>query len=207
MIETLLAFETATLLAFMSASVILYLTPGVDMMFTIASGAAGGARVGLAAAAGISLGVTTHVAIAAVGVAALILALPAAYDAIRWAGVAYLVFLAVQMWRADPTIEEVSGSAAVWRAMKRGFITNILNPKVALFVMAFLPQFTDPANGPIWQQIVWLGILLVIGGFIFDGAYGVFAGYLASRIRRSAGVMNKLAAFVFGGLAARLAVN
>ena len=207
MIETLFTFEASTLLAFMSASVILYLTPGADMMFTIASGAAGGPRVGLAAAVGISLGVLTHVAIAVVGVAALILAYPAAYDAIRWVGVAYLVFLAVQMWRADPTIEEVSGSAAVWRALRRGFVTNILNPKVALFVMAFLPQFTDPANGPIWQQIIWLGIFLFIGGFVFDGAYGVFAGYMANRIRRSAGIMNKLAAIVFGGLAARLAIN
>jgi len=207
MIETLFAFETSTLLAFMSASLVLYVTPGADMMFTIASGAAGGPRVGVAAAVGISLGVITHVAIAVAGVAALILAYPSAYEMIRWAGVAYLVFLAVQMWRADPTIEEVSGSAAVWRALRRGFLTNILNPKVALFVLAFLPQFTDPANGPIWQQIIWLGIFLVTAGFFFDAAYGVFAGYLATRIRRSAGIMNKLAALVFGGLAARLAVN
>ena len=114
MIETLFAFETSILIAFMGASVVLYLTPGVDMMFTIASGAAGGPRVGLAAAAGISLGVMTHVAIAVAGVAALILAYPAAYDAIRWVGVVYLVFLAVQMWRADPEIEEISGSASSW---------------------------------------------------------------------------------------------
>jgi len=207
MLETLLAFEVSTLIAFMTASVILYLTPGADMMFTIASGAAGGPRVGLAAAAGISLGVLTHVAFAVAGLAALILAYPAAYDAIRWVGVGYLVFLAVQMWRADPTIDAVSGSAAVWRAFRRGFMTNILNPKVALFVVAFLPQFTDPANGPIWQQIIWLGIFLFIGGFVFDGAYGIFAGYMARRIRRSAGVMNKLAALIFGGLAVRLAVN
>ena len=207
MLETFLAFETSTLIAFIGASVVLYLTPGADMLFTIASGAAGGPRAGLAAAAGISFGVLTHVAMAVAGLAALILAYPAAYDAIRWAGVAYLVFLAVQMWRADPTIESVSGNAMMWRAFQRGFVTNILNPKVGLFVLAFLPQFTDPANGPIWQQILWLGLMLFVGGFIFDGAYGVFAGYMASQIRRSAGVMNKLAALIFGGLAARLAVN
>lgn len=207
MIETLLAFETSTLVAFMGAAFILYLTPGADMMFTIASGAAGGPKAGLAAAAGISLGVLAHVGMAAAGLAALILAYPAAYDVIRWAGVAYLVFLALQMWRADPTIESVSGNAMMWRAFRRGFLTNILNPKVGLFVLAFLPQFTDPVNGPIWQQILWLGLMLFVGGFIFDGAYGVFAGYLADRIRRSVGVMNKLAALVFGGLAARLAVN
>ena len=153
------------------------------------------------------MGVLTHVAMAVAGLATLILAYPAAYDAIRWAGVAYLVFLAVQMWRADPTIETVRGNAMMWRAFRRGFVTNILNPKVGLFVLAFLPQFTDPANGPIWHQILWLGLMLFVGGFVFDGAYGVFAGYMASQIHRSAGVMNKLAALIFGGLAARLAVN
>lgn len=207
MIETLMAFEAATLIAFMGAAVILYLTPGADMMFTIASGAAGGPKAGLAAAAGISLGVLVHVIMAAAGLAALIIAYPAAYDAIRWAGVAYLVYLATQMWRADPHVEAVSANAVVWRAFRRGFMTNILNPKVALFVVAFLPQFTDPASGPIWQQILWLGLLLASGGIVADGAYGVYAGYMAERIRRGAGVMNKLAALVFGGLAARLAVE
>ena len=207
MIDTLLAFDLATLAAFMGASVVLYLTPGADMMFTIASGAAGGPRAGLAAAAGISLGVLAHTALAAAGLAALILAYPAAYDAIRWAGAAYLAFLAWQMWRADPRIEAVAGRAMVWRAFRRGFVTNILNPKVGLFVMAFLPQFTDPANGPVWQQIVWLGLILATGGIVADGAYGVFAGYLADRVRKGAGTMNKLAALVFGGLAIRLAAN
>ncbi len=207
MIDTLLTFEASTLMAFMGASIVLYLTPGADMMFTIASGAAGGPKAGLAAAAGISLGVVTHVALAAVGLAALILAYPAAYDVIRWIGVCYLLYLAVQMWFADSTVEEVSGNSVIWRAFRRGFATNILNPKVALFVIAFLPQFTDPANGPVWQQIIWLGVFLVTGGFVFDGAYGVFAGWMSARVRRGVGTMNKLAALVFGGLAARLAVN
>lgn len=207
MIETLFAFEMSTLIAFMGASLVLYLTPGADMMFTIATGAAGGPKAGLAAAAGICAGVLTHVAMAAAGLAAIILAYPAAYDAIRWAGVAYLVFLAVQMWRADPVIERVAGAAMIWKAFRRGFVTNILNPKVALFVLAFLPQFTSPENGPIWQQIFWLGLMLTIGGFVSDGTFGVFAGWMSARIQRSAGVMNKLAALIFGSLAARLAVN
>lgn len=207
MIETLFAFEITTIATFLVACLVLALTPGADMMFTIASGATGGPRVGAAAAVGISTGALVHSVFAAVGLAALIAAHPLAYETIRWVGVAYLTFLAVQMWRADPRVERVAGAALMRRAFRRGFLTNILNPKVVLFVLAFLPQFTDPAIGPIWQQIILLGALLAV----FDGALyvalGVLAGYLGDSIRRSAGLMNKLAALVFGGLAARLAIN
>ena len=207
MIDTLIAFDFATIATFLVACFVLALTPGADMMFTIASGATGGPRAGAAAAVGISMGSFVHSILAAIGLAALIAAHPTAYETIRWAGVAYLTFLAVQMWRADPRVERVEGATLTRQAFKRGFLTNILNPKVVLFVLAFLPQFTDPSIGPLWQQIVLLGAMLAI----FDGALyvalGVLAGYLGERIRRSAGVMNKLAALVFGGLAARLAIN
>lgn len=145
--------------------------------------------------------------LAAIGLAALIAAHPVAYEVIRWAGVAYLVFLAVQMWRADPHVERVAGAALMRRAFTRGFVTNILNPKVALFVLAFLPQFTDPDVGPIWQQIVLLGLMMALFGGSLYVIIGAVAGHLGDGIRRNAGVMNKLAALVFGGLAARLAVN
>ena len=147
MIETLFAFETATLLAFLGACLVLFATPGADMMFTLASGAAGGARAGAAAAVGISAGSFTHVLLTAAGLGALIVAHPGAYEAIRYAGAAYLVCLAWQMWRAGPGTETVDGARRAARAFARGYLTNILNPKVALFVLAFLPQFTDPAIG------------------------------------------------------------
>jgi len=207
MLDTLLAMSPVTITAFMGAAVLLYLTPGADMMFTLASGMSGGPRAGLAAAVGIALGVLAHVTMAAAGLAALILAYPAAYDAIRYVGAAYLAFLAIRSWRAEGDLAAQKGRANVWRAFRRGFLTNLLNPKVALFVLAFLPQFTDPAVGPIWQQILWLGLFLGIGGILSDGAYGVFAGVMADRLRRSSRAMNKISAIVFGGLAARLALN
>ncbi len=207
MLDTLLAFDPATLAAFAAAALVLYLTPGSDMMFAIASGAAGGPRAGLAAAGGIGLGILAHVLMAAAGLAALIAAHPAAYDAIRWAGAAYLVWLAVQAWRADPAAPTARGRAQVWRAFRSGFATNILNPKVALFVLAFLPQFTDPAIGPVWRQIVVLGLMLAAGGLVAKGAYGIFAGIAAARLRRGTALLNRLAALVFGGLAARLALG
>ncbi|MEO0625229.1 MAG: LysE family translocator [Pseudomonadota bacterium] len=207
MIDTLFAFETTTLLTFIGASILLYLTPGADMMFTIASGAAGGPRAGLAAAAGISLGVLLHVVLAAAGLGALVTAYPLAYDAIRYAGAAYLLYLAISMWLADPDASPVAGAARMRRAFGRGFLTNILNPKVGLFVLAFLPQFADPAIGPVWQQILILGAILGLGGLLTDGLIGLLAGTFAAWLTRSACIMNRIAAAVFGGLAARLALD
>jgi len=207
MLNTLLAMDPWAILTFVGASFLLYLTPGADMMFTIASGVAGGPRAGLAAAAGVALGVLSHVVAAAAGLAVLVAASPVMLDGVRYAGAAYLAYLAYASWTADPDLETRKGRADVWRAFRRGYLTNIMNPKVILFILAFLPQFTDPAIGPVWHQIVLLGAILGIGGILTDGAFGVFAGLAAERVRKSAGTMNKVAAVIFGGLAARLAIT
>lgn len=204
MIATFLAMDPWTIATFMGAAVLLYLTPGADMMFTIASGVAGGPRAGLAAAVGISLGVLVHVLMAAAGLAVLVAASPAMLDVIRHAGAAYLLWLAWSSWRDTGNPAARRGRADIRRAFRRGFVTNILNPKVALFILAFLPQFTDPAIGPLWQQIVILGTMLAAGGIVSDGAYGVFAGIMADRIRRRAAVMNRISAVIFAALALRL---
>ncbi len=206
MIETALSMPLWTYASFTLAALVLYLTPGPDMMFTLASGAAGGPRAGVAAAAGISLGVLCHCVMAAAGLAAVVAANPALLDVIRYAGAAYLMWVAIQTWRDTDPPGARSGRAALWPAFRRGFVTNILNPKVGLFVLAFLPQFTDPALGPIWQQILILGVVLVLGGFLTDGCYGIFAGAVATRLRRRAKLMNRACACVFGGLAVRLAL-
>ena len=207
MLDTLLGMDPWTIATFIGASFLLYLTPGADMMFTIASGVAGGPRAGLAAAAGISLGVLTHVIAAAAGLAVLVAASPVMLDGVRYAGAAYLAYLAYANWTADPDLDERKGRSDVWRAFQRGYLTNILNPKVILFILAFLPQFTNPAIGPVWHQIILLGVILGIGGILTDGAFGLFAGLAADRVRKSAGTMNKISAVVFGSLAARLAIN
>lgn len=201
MFETLFAMDPVTITAFMGAAFVLYLTPGADMMFTLASGIQGGPRAGIAAACGISTGVLCHVVIAAAGLAALLELYPASFTAIRIAGAGYLIWLAYQAFAASGQADLGQGRGSFQRAFWQGFVTNILNPKVALFVLAFLPQFTDPAVGPIWAQILWLGLFLAIGGVIVDGAYGVFAGLMANRLRAAGAFMNKLAGTVFGGLA------
>lgn len=200
-------FELITLTTFMAASVALYLTPGADMMFISASGVAGGSRAGIAAALGVSIGSLFHTVLAVVGVAALIRAYPLAYDALRYVGAAYLAYLAVITWRAGPPDPNISGARSAWRAFRRGALTNILNPKVSVFVLAFLPQFTDVHAGPVWLQIAVLGALFSFASIPFNIGYGALAGFLGERLRRLGGLMNKISAIVLGGLAARLASN
>jgi threonine/homoserine/homoserine lactone efflux protein len=172
-------------------------------MFISASGAAGGHVAGAAAGLGVSAGSLVHVAIAALGVASLIAASEVAFDLLRYGGAAYLLYLAWGLWRAPPPQAE-RGSRTVRRAFLRGALNNILNPKVSIFVLAFLPQFTDPARGPVWQQIVILGLMLGLASVPVNCAWGLLAGSLGAFLRRFGRAMNRVAALVFAGLAARL---
>lgn len=204
MFETLIAMDPLVLGTFMAASIALYLTPGADMLFIVASGAAGGRNVGIAAALGVSIGSFFHTILAVIGVAALIEASEAAYMVLRYVGAAYLIYLAIKAWRAPPPALRGEGAARLAPAFLRGMLTNLLNPKVVLFVLAFLPQFTDPAVGPIWQQMLILGAIFSIASIPFNCSYGFVAGYLGVHLRRLGRVMNRVSALVFGGLAARL---
>ncbi|WP_298680082.1 LysE family translocator [uncultured Lentibacter sp.] len=204
MLETLLSMDIALILAFTSAGILLNITPGTDVAFSMASGISGGPRAGVAAALGITLGGLTHMMLAVLGISAALLAIPHAYDAIRYIGAAYLFWLAVKTWRAPPELAKARGATRIFSALKRGYLTNLLNPKVALFVIAFLPQFTRPEAGPIWQQILFLGLIFNATGMIINSTYGIAAGYAGHRIIRMGGTLNKITSIVFGGLAARL---
>ncbi|MEO1613016.1 MAG: LysE family translocator [Pseudomonadota bacterium] len=199
--------DPAVLAAFVAASLALNFTPGADMMFSVASGAAGGPRAAVAASLGINLGVVVHIALAALGLAALIAAEPLAYDAIRYAGAAYLIFLAIQMWRAPAPDPAKPTPSPFWPKVRRGFMTNILNPKTALFIFAFIPQFADPAKGSVAAQIALLGAVFIATGFTVNACVGSLAGAFATRLSGASRAMNRLSAIVFGGLAARLVID
>lgn len=199
--------DPAVLAAFIAASLALNFTPGADMMFSVASGAVGGPRAAVAASLGINLGVVVHIVLAAAGLAALIAAEPLAYDAIRYAGAAYLLWLAIQMWRAPAPDASSLSRAPFWPTVRRGFVTNILNPKTALFIFAFIPQFADPAKGAVGVQIAALGAIFIATGFTVNACVGSLAGAFATRLRRASRSMNRLSAIVFGGLAARLIID
>lgn len=204
MSEVITGFDPALLLAFIGAGLLLNLTPGADFVFISASGISGGPRVGMAAAVGVNLGIVVHVAMAAAGLSALLIAFPLAYDVIRYAGAAYLIYLAIQAWRSSGEIGQGKAAPSLLSAIRRGFITNVLNPKTALFIFAFIPQFTDPAIGPIWMQVLFLGGVFMAFGFAFALSLGALAGAFSNALKARARLLNRLSAVMFAGLAARL---
>ena len=205
--EILWGFEPALITGFVIAGLILNLTPGADFLFIMSSGLSGGPRIGVAAALGVNLGVVVNILAAAAGLSALLLVHPAAYDAIRILGVAYLAWMALQAWRSSDVVVWARGNRGVWQAARRGFFINVSNPKTALFIFAFIPQFTDPAVGPIWVQILILGTIFLVNGALFTLCLGGGSGYFVAALGARAGVLNKISAILLGGLAARLIID
>lgn len=199
--------DLPTFLAFVSAGILLNLTPGNDVIFTIASTLRRGTRAGLLASLGITLGSLTHVGFAAFGLAAVLAANPLLFEAVRWIGAAYLLWLAWQSWHTEPAGMAEDTPAAHENPLLRGYLTNILNPKVALFILAFLPQFTNPELGQIELQLLVLGLIFASTGIFINGAYALLAGTARSKLTTYGRILNKLSALLFGGLAARLIVN
>lgn len=200
-------------LAFALAGLALNIIPGADMTYVMASAARGGTRSGLAAALGISAGALIHILAAVVGLSALIASSQAAFDLLKWAGAAYLLFLAVQILRSPPGDEAASGSTpprsngAVFRS---GALVNLLNPKIALFFLAFLPQFVNPAAQVPAVQILALGVWFNIVGTVVNALVAIATARAASRLRKikSVGVVARwLAATAMAGLALQLLVS
>lgn len=199
--------DPLTLLAFIPAGLALNLTPGADMMFCLGLGLRAGPRPALAASAGISAGGMVHVTLAGLGLGAMIAALPWAFDAIRWIGVAYLLWLAWNALNQTPQSPTITPMSAV-RAFRQGMLVNLTNPKVILFVLAFVPQFIDPARAILPQFLIY-GLVLALGGFVINGAVGVFAGVLGRRFATSPQFtrgLGLISAAIFTALAARLAL-
>lgn len=203
----MLPVDPATLLAFIPAALALNLTPGADMAFCLAQGLRSGPRAAMAANAGIAVGCMVHSTLAGLGVAALVAAHPGVYDAIRWAGVAYLLWLAVLAWRAGPVAPGAAVAGSVARAFGAALAVNLLNPKVILFILAFVPQFCDPTR-PLLPQFLLFGGVLSLGGFVVNGVVGLSAGGVGARMARSPGLargLGRVSSGIFVALAARLA--
>jgi threonine/homoserine/homoserine lactone efflux protein len=205
----MLPVDTLTLLAFIPAGLALNLTPGVDMMFCLGQGLKSGRRAAMAANFGIALGGMVHTTVAALGLGALVAAHPAAFEAIRWIGVGYLLWLAVGALRSSPFSKETSITpTSIGAAFWQGLGVNLLNPKVIFFILAFLPQFVDPSR-TILPQFLILGFVFSLGGLVVNGVVALFAGTIGQRIARSAGLakwLSRISATIFGALALRLAL-
>jgi threonine/homoserine/homoserine lactone efflux protein len=200
-------------LSFLVAGIALNLTPGSDMTFVALCGGRGGRRAGLAAAAGISTGALGHTLFAVVGLSALIVASQAAFAVVKWLGVAYLLYLALQLIRNRNAVPADSSARTLYSpryAFRQAAIVNLLNPKVGIFFLAFLPQFVEPGFPSPWQQILALGIVFNTTGFIVNAAVGLFSASAGRRLgahRWLGRVSRWFAATVMGGLALKLALT
>ena len=198
------------ILYFLGVSVVLTVAPGPDVLFLTAQGVAGGPRAGLAVALGLSSGLLAHTALATLGVSAVFAASPAAFTALKLAGTAYLLWLAWEAFREKPGrrsgAETFSGELALYR---RGVIMNLLNPKVALFFLALLPQFVDPAKGGVRLQMAALGLVFMAQVIVVFCSIGYLAGRLGDRLPPALGAGRAVPVFkglVFLVLAAALLV-
>lgn len=205
--------STDVLLAFLAASALITIAPGPDNLMVLSVGISRGRSAGIGFGLGCALGCFTHTLWATLGIGAVVMASEATFTTLKMAGAAYLVYIGIMAWRyagkmalieLDPGAKEAIGTH-----LRRGFIANVINPKVALFFIAFLPQFVDPARGAVWLQMLVLGTLFAALTVMIFGGLGWFSGSIGARLQqrpRLAVWLERGAGTIFIGLALHLAM-
>jgi threonine/homoserine/homoserine lactone efflux protein len=202
--------NTGLLIAFLVTTTIAMVVPGPDMLFVLAVGLRGGPKLALLATSGVATGEALHITLAAAGLSALFLTFPSAFTAVRAAGVIYLLYLGIQSIRGRGGLRASEKTPALPHAQRtylQGLLTNLGNPKMITFTIAFLPQFVDSRLGHVWAQFLILGAIFLAFEFAVDGTVGVFSGRIGRMLqRRKARRSVEIATgSIFIGLAARLA--
>ena len=177
--------STHAFAVFLPAALVLLAIPGPAVLYIVATSVDGGRRNGLLSVAGVHLGSMVHIAAAVAGLSALIVSSAIAFSAVKYVGAAYLVYVGIRkLLGKDEAIE--AEERAPWsgrRVFSQGIVVNVLNPKTALFFLAFLPQFVEPQRGPVATQILILGAVLGTLGFALDCTYAVAASSAAQRLK------------------------
>jgi len=198
---------------FLLTSFVVALIPGTGVVYTLSSSLGGGVRRGLYAAAGCTLGILPHIAVALLGLSGILQTGATLFEAVRWAGVTYLLYLGLSLFRAGGPMRLDGGSGGVESmaaVVRRGVLLNLLNPKLTLFFFAFLPQFLDPASGLLDVRLIALGALfmlvtlVVFAGYAYAGAAFREQVLGAPRVRR---LVERTIGAVLVAFAARLALG
>ncbi len=177
----------ATLPVFLGAALVLLLTPGPAVLYIVARSMEQGRRVGLASVLGVELGNCVHVIAATIGLSAILFSSALAFGVVKYAGAAYLIYLGIRTLRTPVSMEVVATDAP--KSMRRNFAQGVviaaLNPKTALFFLAFLPQFVDTSKGNVAPQFLALGLMFVTMAIVTDSAYALLSGTAANWLRRN----------------------
>jgi threonine/homoserine/homoserine lactone efflux protein len=198
--------DATTFALFAVACVAFLVIPGPSVFYIVTRSLVQGRRAGLTSMLGVQAGGLVHVVAAAFGVSALIASSAAAFTVVKYAGAAYLVFLGLRRLLSrgeDEVEEEPRGSASARHLFGHGVVVNVLNPKTALFFLAFLPQFVDPGAGPVAPQMLVLGTMLVCIGTVSDGTYALLAAGAGNKLRSATAVrrrLDRISGGVFVGL-------
>src|SRR6476659_6193279 len=177
--------DITTLILFATACLALTASPGPDMLLIASRSVSQGRKSGFVTLAGIQLGTYVHAAATALGLSQLLVLVPAAYDVVRWAGAAYLLYLAwvtLKSARVTFQAERTPQDVPLVRILRQGLVTNLLNPKMALFVLALFPQFVNPAAGSVGLQIMVLATILNLIGLVVNSAVILAASKLGSYV-------------------------
>jgi len=189
---------------FVVAALALLLVPGPAVVYVVARSVGGGRLTGLVSVLGIELGTLTHVVFAAAGLSAIVASSVVAFSVVKWLGAAYLVYLGLRQILGrggeDEDTELADSEDSRFRVFYQSVLVQILNPKVALFFLAFLPQFVDPSRGAAWTQIVVLGATLAFLGLFTDGLYALLGGTAGGWIRKRGGSLRRAGRYVTGGI-------
>jgi len=177
----------SSLLLFITGAAILLAIPGPAIMYIVSRSIGQGRAAGLLSAGGIATGTLFHVAAAMLGLSALLASSALAFQFVKYVGAAYLIYLGIRTLRSADTyfVEPVAAERKMARVYGQGVLVNVLNPKSALFFLAFLPQFVDPSRGHATLQIFELGILFALMGWFSDSLWALAAGSLGEHLRRS----------------------
>jgi threonine/homoserine/homoserine lactone efflux protein len=199
-------------LTYVLASLALLIAPGPNVVFIITQSITHGRKAGFACVLGGVAAMIVLTLLVAVGLAGLLAASPIAFNVVKWAGAAYLVYIGVKTLLSKEAInfDSSAAQADLKRLFSQGFLTALLNPKLAIFFAAFLPQFVEPAAGAVATQLTLLGLTFATLGIFSDGMYAMLAGTFGSWLKRqplAARVLGQLSGITFIGLGARLATE
>jgi threonine/homoserine/homoserine lactone efflux protein len=195
--------DASTYALFVAAALVLLLVPGPAVIYVVARSLEGGRLTGLVSVLGVELGTLLHVVFAAAGLSAIVVSSAAAFSVVKWLGAAYLIWLGLrQILGRDSGDEEVpyGGEGNRFRVFSQSVLVQVLNPKVALFFLAFLPQFVDPSRGAAWTQIVVLGATLATLGLFTDGLYALLGGTVGDWVKNKNLGLRRAGRYVTGGV-------
>ena len=178
--------DASTFALFVAAALVMLIVPGPSVLYIVARSVEGGRIAGLVSVLGVQTGALVHIAFAALGLSAILASSAVAFSVVKWLGAAYLVWLGLRRIFGSDEEEDVAiEPERLSRVYSQGVVVNVLNPKTALFFLAFLPQFVDPSRGAAWVQVLLLGATFVVLALCSDGLYALLSGTAGAWLRRN----------------------